>query len=110
MKLTAVCAALALGLVAMPGVAFAEDLTFTLTNTSSYAVKSFFTSPTDVDQWEEDVFGDGYLPSGNQVPVTIADGRETCVYDLKFVLEDDSEFVEQGVDLCKLGEYTLHDK
>lgn len=110
MNLKAAYAALALGLLAMPGAALAEDLTFTLTNTSSYAVKAFFTSPSDVDQWEEDVFGDGYLPSGNQVPITIADGREQCVYDLKFVLEDDSEFIEKGLDLCQLGEYTLHDK
>lgn len=100
----------ALALLAVPGIAQAEDLTFTLTNSSSYAVKAFFTSPVDVDQWEEDVFGDGYLPSGNQVPITIADGRSQCVYDMKFVLEDDSEMIEKNIDLCQLGEYTLSDK
>jgi hypothetical protein len=110
MNFKTACAAMALGLLALPGVTLAEDLTFTLTNTSSYAVKAFFTSPSDVNQWEEDVFGDGYLPSGNQVPVTIADGREQCVYDLRFVLEDDSEFIASGIDLCELGEYTLQDK
>lgn len=87
----------------------AEDLIFTLTNNSSYTVKGFFTSPADVENWEEDVFGDKMLPAGNQVSVTIGDGREQCVYDMKFVLEDDSELVEQGIDLCALGEYTLND-
>jgi len=72
-------------------------------------VKAFFTSPAEVDNWEEDVFGDGYLPAGNQLSITIGDGREQCVYDMKFVMEDDSEFVEKGVDLCALGEYTLSD-
>ena len=49
------------------------------------------------------------LPAGNYVEITIADGREQCVYDMKFVMEDDTEFVESGVDLCELGEYTLSD-
>lgn len=102
-------ALVATALVAMPAAAIAEDLTFVLTNGSSYAVKSFFTSPADIDNWEEDVFGEKYLPAGNQVNVTIADGREQCTYDLKFVLEDDSEYVESGIDLCELGEYTLSD-
>jgi len=99
----------ALLLAAAPGTVLAEDLVFTLTNSSSYAVKSFYTSPADVDDWEEDVFGENYLPAGNYVSVTIGDGREQCVYDMKFVLEDDSEFIEKGIDLCQLGEYTLSD-
>lgn len=41
--------------------------------------------------------------------VTIAGGRDVCTYDMKFILEDDSEYTENGVDLCALGEYTLSD-
>ena len=106
LKTTGGAAAALLMLVAP---ASAEDLAFMLTNASSYAVKSFFTSPVDVNQWEEDVFGDNYLPAGNQVTITIADGRTVCVYDMKFVLEDDSEFIENAIDLCQTGEYTLSD-
>ena len=109
MNLKLLGALAAFGLAATPAAALAEDLTFVLTNSSSYAVKSFFTSPADIDDWEEDVFGENYLPAGNQVNVTIGDGREQCTYDLKFVLEDDSEMVEKGIDLCELGEYTLSD-
>ena len=101
--------ATAAALLMLVAPASAEDLAFMLTNASSYAVKSFFTSPVDVNQWEEDVFGDNYLPAGNQVTITIADGRTVCVYDMKFVLEDDSEFVENAIDLCQTGEYTLSD-
>jgi hypothetical protein len=109
MKLALLGGAAALMLAALPGAALAEDLVFQLTNSSSWAVKSFYTSPADVDNWEEDVFGENYLPAGNYVSITIADGREQCVYDMKFVLEDDSEFIESGIDLCSLGEYTLSD-
>lgn len=109
LKLKLCGALVAIGLVATPAASFAEDLTFVLTNASSYAVKSFFTSPAEIGDWEEDVFGENYLPSGNQVNVTIGDGREQCTYDLKFVLEDNSELVENGINLCELGEYTLTD-
>ena len=109
MKLAVAGGVAALLLAATAAPAFAEDLEFVLTNNSSYAVKSFYTSPADVEEWEEDVFGDNYLPAGNYVTVTIGDGRSQCVYDMKFVLEDDSDFTERGVDLCELGEYTLSD-
>lgn len=110
MKLTLI-AALAVGIVALPVAAFAEDLTFQLTNKSSYTITNFFTSPTTTDNWEEDVFGDGVLPSGNTVPVTIADGSTQCNYDMKFMPEGADEFVVKDIDLCKLdgNEYVLSD-
>lgn len=107
MKLATAGGVIALALASLCTPALAEDLEFVLTNSSSYAVKSFFTSPADVDTWEEDVFGENYLPAGNYVTITIGDGREQCTYDMKFIMEDDSEFIEKGVDLCELGEYTL---
>lgn len=107
MKLLIAGGAAALMLAGLTAPVMAEDLEFVLTNNSTYAVKSFFTSPADVDTWEEDVFGENYLPAGNYVNVTIGDGREQCTYDMKFIMEDDSEFIEKGVDLCELGEYTL---
>ncbi len=88
--------------------ALAEDLTITIVNTSSKALAQFFTSPTTTDQWEEDVFGDGVLPSGNQVDVTIADGRDQCEYDLKFVMEDGQEIV-MTQDMCAEPTFTLSD-
>ena len=109
MKLAVAGGVAALLLAAFTAPVLAEDLDFVLTNGSSFAVKSFFTSPADVDNWEEDVFGENYLPAGNYVSITIGDGREQCTYDMKFIMEDDSEFIEKGVDLCELGEYTLSD-
>ena len=102
---------LALALVTLPTAALAEDLTFQLTNQSSVTITNFYTSPANVGEWEEDVFGEAVFPAGNTVPVTIADGSDQCVYDMKFVAEDGSELIESGIDLCELegGEYTLTD-
>lgn len=88
--------------------ALAEDLVITINNQSSKALVQFFTSPTDVDEWEEDVFGEGILPSGNTVDVTLADGRSQCVYDLKFVLEDGQELIGTQ-DMCEEPTFNLFD-
>jgi len=88
------------------GPALAQDLTFELINVSGYDLVEFYTSPVDVGNWEEDVFGSGVLPSGNSVDVTIADGRSQCAYDLRFVF-DDGDILEDSADLCETGSYTI---
>lgn len=88
------------------GPALAQDLTFELINASGYDLVQFYTSPVDVGDWEEDVFGTGVLPSGNSVEVTIADGRTQCSYDLRFVF-DDGDVIEDSADLCEMGSYTI---
>ena len=109
---TLIAAALAVaGFAALPSLALGQDLTFQLTNESSQAITHFYTSPATTEVWEEDVFGDGILYAGYSVPITIADGSDQCVYDMKFVPESGEEFIVIEIDLCTLagGEYTLVD-
>lgn len=89
--------------------AAAEDLKFTLTNNSSWVVTEFYTSPVDVDDWEEDVLGTDVLNPGDASEITIADGRTQCTYDFKFILKDGTEHTADAVNICELGSYTLHD-
>jgi len=104
-------AALACALVALPALpVHAEDLQIVLVNLSERALVEFYTSPSGEESWEEDVFGDGYLPSGNQVPVIIADGRDVCIYDLAFTMEDGAELEAYGYDLCEEPTFTLYDE
>lgn len=99
----------ALLFVAAPAAAQAEDLTFVLTNASSFGITNFYTSPANVDEWQEDVLGQDVMAAGTQFNITIADGSDQCAYDMKFVFEDGSEFIREDIDLCSLGEYTLSD-
>lgn len=86
----------------------AEDLVFRLANQSSYDIVEFYASPSDVGNWEQDILGDDILPSGDTVQVTIADGREQCEYDLRFVFED-GDTTEDTADLCEIGTYAVED-
>jgi hypothetical protein len=88
----------------------ADDLVFTLINKTSGTLERFYTSPTGVDNWEDDVFGDDVLAPGERMTITIADGRRTCKYDMRFEFTADSKFedMEDSQDLCAMGSYTIH--
>jgi hypothetical protein len=104
---------LALGVLALltasTGCALAQatDLDFTLTNNSTLNVAEFYTSPSSVESWGEDALGGALLPPGGTGTVTIEQGGDQCLYDMKFVFEDGVEFIDQGIDLCATGEYSL---
>ena len=101
-------AVLALLASAMP--AAAQTVEFTLINNSARALHYFYTSPTNDSNWGYDLLGEhGTLESGYQGTVTIGDGSDQCLYDFKFVMEDGSELVEPGVDICTLDSYTITD-
>jgi outer membrane lipoprotein-sorting protein len=99
----------AIGGLAAANPAAADELQFTLTNATSVSATEFYVSPANVDDWEDNLLEGKYLPSGNEVTVTIGDGRRTCTYDLKTVFEDGRTAENDGVNLCELGKYTVHE-
>ncbi|MBU1315554.1 MAG: hypothetical protein KJ947_15105 [Alphaproteobacteria bacterium] len=89
----------------------AEDLVFTLTNSTNSTLERFYTSPTGVDEWEEDVFGQDVLSPGDSIEITIADGRSVCEYDMRFEFSEDSDLdtTEDTQNLCEMGSYEIHE-
>lgn len=86
--------------------ALAQDMTFTLSNASGVTLVEFYASPIATDDWEEDILGDQVLESGQTGEVLIADGRANCDYDFLMIFEDGEE-LEDTVDICELGSYTI---
>jgi hypothetical protein len=78
------CAFLPMGMATS---AQAQDLVFMLDNQSSYDVREFYASPTDVDNWEEDILG---------------------AYDLRIVFSD-GDVAEDTSNLCETGSFTITD-
>lgn len=89
------------------GAAVAEDLDFTVINHSGSDVTAFHVSHAGTGSWEENLIAGGYLPSGNEIGIQIADGRATCVYDILTEFADGQKLEDYGLDLCELGSYTL---
>lgn len=100
-------AALSFALLLSATVAKAEDLEFLLVNETSSDLIEFNISSSSSNDWEGDLLEDGYLGSGYEVEVQIADGLDTCIYDIRGVFDDGSSSEEFGVDLCDLGEYAF---
>lgn len=89
-------------------VAHADDLVFSLKNGTGSVLNNFHASPTGVNNWEDDVFGDQILNPGETIEITIADGRSVCTYDMKFEFQgSDLDTTTDTQDLCALGHYTI---
>lgn len=86
-----------------------ETCSFKLFNNTSHSLSSFWASPARVNRWEEDILGRGRLSSGNEINVNMTDSRPDCIYDFKFKFADGDEITRRGVNVCKLGRYTLND-
>lgn len=101
-------AVLALLASAMP--AAAQTVEFTLINNSSQSLHYFYTNPSNMDSWGEDLLGeDGTLESGEEGIVTIGDGSDQCLYDFRFETGEGALLEVSEVDICELDSYTLND-
>lgn len=98
-------------LFASAGTSLAEDLVFTLKNSTNSTLERFHTSPVGVDEWEEDVFGEDVLEPGESIEITIADGRTVCEYDMRFEFSEESglDITEDSQNLCEMGAYEIHE-
>ena len=88
-------------------IALATDLNFQLFNNTSATLMELYMSPTDLDDWEEDILGPNVLAPQERGNVTIADGRETCMYDILGIFDDDEQVEDYQVDLCELESYSF---
>jgi hypothetical protein len=78
-------------------------------NNSHLAITSFYASNIGSDSWEEDILGNGVLPSGNHVRVNLDDGTSYCRFDLKTRFADGTSVIRRNVDICSVTQYTLTD-
>ena len=86
----------------------AQDLNFTLFNNSEVAMTGFYVSDTGTDLWGENLIPENsVLLSGYEVEVVIADGRNTCEYDILIELQTGELLEDYDIDLCELQSYTI---
>jgi hypothetical protein len=90
--------------------AMAETVEFTVLNDSSVDLHYFYTTPSSDEAWGEDLLADlGILEAGYQATATIGDGSDECLYDFKFLGENNEELIVTEIDICSLDSYTLTD-
>ncbi|MGB0672028.1 MAG: hypothetical protein ACPGNT_11070 [Rhodospirillales bacterium] len=91
------------------GTAVAEDLEFTLINSSSYVITELQISTIDTDNWGSNILGRDVLLQNETATITIADGLETCTYDMLLTFNDGATIEERNYDFCDLRSYEATD-
>lgn len=95
-------AAIAAATLLFPAAAQAQDQrNFELTNGTNRVISELYISPTNVNDWEEDVLGVDVLDEMAKTPVHFVDTVDECVYDLKIVHDDGDSAIWTGINLCE---------
>jgi hypothetical protein len=101
----------ALALVAFSSVTSAapqnRKLDFTLVNKSTYVIVELYVSPTDDEEWGEDILGRDVLGDDEQAAITFSRSETTCNWDLKIVDDEEDEVTWTKLNLCQANEITL---
>ena len=100
-------AAFALLVVLAQG-AFADPRDFTLRNRSDIDIAYVYVSPSNENDWGDDVMGDDVLFASDSVDISFDsfDGS-TCVYDIKVVGVGGEEGYLYKVNLCSVSVVTF---
>lgn len=86
--------------------AAAQD--FTLVNQTGVEIDKVFISPSDKDDWEEDVLGKDTLPSGQSVEIKFEREETAANWDLKIEDKEGNGITWENLDLLKISKLTLH--
>lgn len=97
-----VVALVASALLAPAAMAQTESIDFTLTNDTEHVLTALFISLPSTNEWEEDIFGADVLGSGDSMDISIDDGLDECVYDIRADFSDGDSVQVARVNFCEL--------
>lgn len=93
---------------------FAQTFDFTLVNNTGFTITEVYCSPSDSDEWENDVLGVDVLENKKSVKITFDPDYEEVLlafdvdkYDLKVVYTNDAEHFFTDLKLAEINQLTL---
>lgn len=78
------------------------DPTFQLVNDTRYDIHEVYVSPSDSDDWEEDILGEDILPVDGRVNINFSTTSRKRYWDIRVVDEDEDENVFERFDLSRV--------
>lgn len=84
-----------------------SKLDFTLLNKTTLTVTHIYVSPTEDEEWGDDIMGEDVVENGQSVDIVFSPKARNCMWDLKIVDEDEDEVTWTNLDLCKASHVTL---
>ena len=93
---------------AMPAMAQEAKQNFTLVNQTGYELKELYVSPSNSNEWDDDILGKSALPDSTSVAVKFQRAAKTCNWDLKVVYTiDETNAVWHDINLCQVDKITI---
>jgi hypothetical protein len=89
--------------------AFADPRDFTLNNATGQVISEVYVTPSNLDDWGEDILGQDILEAGQSVNIHF--GRFTegdCYYDIKVITASGAEGELNQVNLCETTTVTFN--
>jgi hypothetical protein len=96
--------------VNIPSLRNTQGRVFTLLNRTSSPLIRFYASPSGARNWEADIMNGSVLRPGQSVRVTIADGRQTCLYDIRGDFADGDKVEDYKVNICSIDTYRFFEQ
>jgi hypothetical protein len=81
---------------------------FTLHNKTGVVIDKLFVSPSDKDDWQEDVLGQDTLADGQSVEIKFHPKEKAAKWDIKVVDSEDNSIEWHDLNLMEISEVTLH--
>lgn len=88
----------------------AGDQDFTLVNKTGFEIHNVYISPSNSDDWGDDVMGKDTLPTGGSVEITFSRKESAANWDLKIENEDGKAITWEKLNLKKLSKVVLYYK
>ena len=81
----------------------AQALTFSVINNTGVTLSDVYVSPTESNNWGNDILPQSLFENGSSIEVTIpAEFGETCMFDMKITDGEGGHITFTGIDACKL--------
>ena len=83
---------------------------FTLHNETGVEIDKLYVSPSDKDDWEEDILGRDTLPSGESIEITFHPKEKAAMWDIKVVDKEGTSIMWENLNLMEISDVTLYFK
>ena len=94
-------------LVLFSGTAFAGSQDFQLINRTGYDIYFVYVSPSNSNDWQEDVMGRDVLSNGDSVNITFPNNERASRWDIKAEFDDGSSLYWRNLNLNSISTVTL---
>jgi hypothetical protein len=83
---------------------------FTLHNETGVVIDQLFVSPSDKDEWGEDILGKDTLASGQSVEIVFSPKEKAAKWDMKVMDSEGTSIEWNDLNLIEISEVTLNFK